>query len=590
MSCKLLVVGGGTGGCSIAWRFARKLKGEDIIVVEPSQIHYYQPQFTLVAAGISKFKESHRPQKSVLPKDVRWIQDRAVEFDPCNCVVHTCGGDKISYDYMVVAVGLVNDYDKSQPAYKKATYRQQKSVLPKDVRWIQDRAVEFDPCNCVVHTCGGDKISYDYMVVAVGLVNDYDKSHRPQKSVLPKDVRWIQNRAVEFDPCNCVVHTCGGDKISYDYMVVAVGLVNDYDKSYGLQKAVLPKDVRWIQDRAVEFDPCNCVVHTCGGNKISYDYMVVAVELANDYDKIPGLKEALDNPKSGVSTIYASEYCEKTWRSIRSFRGGHAVFTFPRTAGKCSGAAQKIMYLADDYWRKHKIRHLANITYATAGNAIFGVEKYATALMGVAANRCIAVNYCLELVELTCVAAVFVDSAGQTITLPYNLLHVTPPMSPPVDLRRCTELVTAAGYLLVDQHSLQHQLSANYKSTITLPYNLLHVTPPMSPPVDLRRCTELVTAAGYLLVDQHSLQHQRYGNVFGVGDCLCTPNSKTAAAIAQQTAVVEQNLTAVMQGMEPIARYNGYGACPLLTSYSKGILAEFVYDKKPWETFPFDQL
>lgn len=28
------------------------------------------------------------------------------------------------------------------------------------------------------------------------------------------------------------------------------------------------------------------------------------------------------------------------------------MFTFPRKAAKCSGAAQKIMYLAYDYWRK----------------------------------------------------------------------------------------------------------------------------------------------------------------------------------------------------------------------------------------------
>jgi hypothetical protein len=59
---------------------------------------------------------------------------------------------------------------------------------------------------------------------------------------------------------------------------------------------------------------------------------------------------------------------------------------------------------------------------------------------------------------------------------------------------------------------------------------------------------------------------------------------------ARQSHVVEQNLWATMQGRTPSAKYDGYGACPMMTSYRTGILAEFLYDKKPCETFPFDQV
>ena len=45
----------------------------------------------------------------------------------------------------------------------------------------------------------------------------------------------------------------------------------------------------------------------------------------------------------------------------------------------------------------------------------------------------------------------------------------------------------------------------------------------------------LADAAGYLDVNKSTLQHTKYGNVWGLGDCTNTPNSKTAAAVFSQT-------------------------------------------------------
>lgn len=59
---------------------------------------------------------------------------------------------------------------------------------------------------------------------------------------------------------------------------------------------------------------------------------------------------------------------------------------------------------------------------------------------------------------------------------------------------------------------------------------------------------------------------------------------------AKQSFVVEHNLLSSMRRDSPQQRYDGYGACPLLTSYSTCILAEFVYDGVVHETFPFDQV
>lgn len=63
-------------------------------------------------------------------------------------------------------------------------------------------------------------------------------------------------------------------------------------------------------------------------------------------------------------------------------------------------------------------------------------------------------------------------------------------------------------------------------------YGMLHVTPPMGPPDVLLNCP-VSDAAGWVDVDKETLQHKKYPNVFGIGDCTNLPTSKTAAAIGK---------------------------------------------------------
>ena len=67
------------------------------------------------------------------------------------------------------------------------------------------------------------------------------------------------------------------------------------------------------------------------------------------------------------------------------------------------------------------------------------------------------------------------------------------------------------------------------------------------------------------------------------------PRPKTGAAIRKQAPVLVENLMALRAGRPLTASYDGYASCPLVTGYGKVILAEFGYDGKILETFPFDQ-
>lgn len=133
---------------------------------------------------------------------------------------------------------------------------------------------------------------------------------------------------------------------------------------------------------------------------MSYDYLVLALGIERDLDRIPGLAEALYSETSGVCSNYSHVTAGKTWQCIREFEGGNAVFTFPSTPVKCAGAPQKIMYLAEDYFRKTNRRSESNVIFMTALDKIFSAPKYAEKLMEIIKTRNISVNFRHNLIEV----------------------------------------------------------------------------------------------------------------------------------------------------------------------------------------------
>lgn len=304
------------------------------------------------------------------------------------------------------------------------------------------------------------------------------------------------------------------------------------------EASVIPEGAVWIQEAVESFSPEDNHVLTTTGTKISYEYLVVAAGIQINWDKIKGLKENIGH--NGVCSNYSYEYVNSTWENIRQFKGGNAIFTMPNTPIKCGGAPQKIMYLADDYFRKAHVRDRAKVMFVSGGASIFAVKKYADALNQVIARKGIETHYKHNLVEI---------KGDQKIAVFENL---------------------------------------DTKQHVEMSYDMIHVVPPMSSPDFIKKST-LANADGWVEVDKFTLQHTRYGNVFGLGDCASLPTSKTGAAIRKQAPVLVANLLSAMQAQPIVREYNGYTSCPLVTGYGSLILAEFDYNNEPEETFPFDQ-
>ncbi|KAI4467104.1 sulfide:quinone oxidoreductase [Holotrichia oblita] len=299
--CKILVVGGGCGGCSVAARLAKVLYKHDIIIVEPRDVHVFKPAFTLIGAGISQLRDVTRPMLQVLPDNAIWVKDSVEHFCPADNMVILESGATVEYEFMVISVGLEPNFN--------------------------------------------------------------------------------------------------------------------------------------------------------------------------------GRKQLND----------------------------------------------------------------VTIVYANANDSLFPVDLYEDAVHRIAEKLNVCVQFGVNLVKI----------------IPENNKAIFACTSAP-------------------------------ENTTCLKYSFLHVSTPMKPPKALKKSKDILDNRKFVDVDERTLQHRKFMNVFALGDCASLPTSKTASAISVQSYVVFKNIMNAMEGndIEPI--YDGYTASPIFTGYDSLMLAEFDYSKEPKPTFPFN--
>lgn len=319
------------------------------------------------------------------------------------------------------------------------------------------------------------------------------------------------------------------------------GGVFDINKTVRTEASVMPKQVKWVKQKVVSFQPEANTVTLDNNEVIQYEYLVVAPGIQLNWDAIKGLKETLG--KNGVCSNYSFDIAPYTWECVRNFKGGNALFTNPNTPVKCGGAPHKIMWLAADYFKKHNVFDKTNIQYWSGGTRLFGVDKYEKTLKKVAERDNVHMHFFTKLVEIDGPnkKAKFVGFGEQ-----------------------------------------------NKDQEYWVDFDMIHVTPPQSAP-DFVKNSPLANAAGWVDVDKGTLQHVKYANVFSLGDASSLPTSRTGAAIRKQAPVLVKNLLAQMENKPLTATYNGYTSCPVITGYGKLVLCEFDYNNKPLETFPVDQ-
>jgi sulfide:quinone oxidoreductase len=302
--------------------------------------------------------------------------------------------------------------------------------------------------------------------------------------------------------------------------------------------SLIPKGVHWIKAAVAAFEPESNAVVLDGCGVVKYDRLVVCPGLKLDWGKVEGLEETLG--RNGVTSNYRYDLAPYTWQLVHEMQKGRAVFTQPPMPIKCAGAPQKAMYLSGDAWSRQGVLNDIDIQFMNAGGVLFGVKDYVPAL-----ER-------------------YVEKYDASLNFFHNLVAIDGPAK-------------TAVFQVTQPDSEQRKVEVSF--------DLIHVCPPQTAP-DFVRVSPLADAAGWVDVDQATLRHKSYDNIWSLGDVMNAPNAKTAAAARKQAPTVADNIVADIADRSATSQYDGYGSCPLTVERGKIVLAEFGYGGALKPSFP----
>ena len=214
-------------------------------------------------------------------------------------------------------------------------------------------------------------------------------------------------------------------------------------------------------------------------------------------------------------------------KAMDSFKGGKLLMHITEMPIKCPVAPLEFAFLADDFFRHKKIRHLVDITYVTPLDGAFTKPVASKKLGYVLEDRSIrlATDFAIERVDPETKKLVGFD--GREI--PFDLLVTVP---------------TNMGAQYVIDSGMGDDL-------------------------------------GFVPVDKKTLQSTTYENVFAVGDASNIPTSKAGSVAHFSIHVFVDNFTAAYAGKPMTHAFDGHANCFIESGRGKAMLLDFNYDTEP---------
>lgn len=268
-----------------------------------------------------------------------------------------------------------------------------------------------------------------------------------------------------------------------------------------------------------------------GGQVLQYDYMIIATGTQTRPDETPGLKDKLWY--KSIFDFYTIDGAVALQKYFKNFEGGKLVMCISEIPYKCPVAPIEFVCLAEAYFTKKGIRDKVDITYVTPMSGAF-TKPVASKMLGdllEEKNIKVIPDFYLERVDNENKKLVAYDERE----VDFDVLTIVP---------------VNMGSEMIERSGMGDDLN-------------------------------------FVPTDKHTLQSEKFENIFVLGDASNIPTSKAGSVAHFASEILMDNLMSAIEGRPLMAKFDGHANCYIETGYGKGALIDFNYDTEPLPgTFP----
>jgi len=268
------------------------------------------------------------------------------------------------------------------------------------------------------------------------------------------------------------------------------------------ESELVSAEVHLVEQDAERLDLPSKEITLASGEKLPYDYLIVATGSVADPDIIPGLREA------GLNFHTSPEESMKVRNALEKFESGHIIVGIAGVPHKCPPSPNEAAFLLDDYLRKKGVRDKVKITYVTPYPRAYPAEPMSKV-----------------------VTPLFEKHGIQLVTF-FNVDSVNP---------------------------TKHELYSLEGETIS--YDLLIMVPPHRG-ANVVRNSRIGDSDGWIPTDKQTMKIVGYENEYAIGDATNIPVSKTGVTAHLEAIVAVKNIVASLRSRNELYKYTGRINCP----------------------------
>lgn len=301
------------------------------------------------------------------------------------------------------------------------------------------------------------------------------------------------------------------------------------------KSSFFPYGVSTIWEEIDRIDPEHKKVLLHNGEVLKYDILIIATGTKIFPEETTGLKG--DLWYKAVFDFYTLDGAKALAKFFKTWEGGELVVNVADMPIKCPVAPLEFVMFADAFFIERGIRDKVNITYVTPLSGAFTKPRTSKMLGTLLAEKNINIVTDYYISEVDNENKKIIDFGGTEV--PFDCL-------------------------------------------VSIP---IHKGDPVIGRSGLGDDMDFVPA------DKHTLQSEKFENIFVIGDAGNFPTSKAGSVVHFQADILTENLMCYIENRPFTASYDGHSNCYIETGHGKGTLIDFNYDTEPLPgTFPFPGL